>query len=637
MDNIKNKLVSDKNNTFFSDNKIIVGTQIPTEGTYNRGDLVVNVGNDNDDKPIWICVEGGSPGVWGPVVKEITMIDSSIIADGSIGLIKLADDVKEAIIAAGNIDLSGYATKDFVNNAISNIDLSVYATKEEVDSVIDLVTEIDLSPYATKEEVNNLLNNYATKQEVTDVLGIVGKIDLSPYATKTELNNAKNELNNAINNIDLSPYATKTELNNANNQLANDLALKQDKNDNNLQTNDKTIVGAINELFQSANNGKELIANAIGEPISDNDTFSAMSEKIDTLTTAFKSNLIECGVAVNSNDKLKVLIDKMQDIIRIIGGVGLRFAEGTALNMSTTGSQPTTKQTVQHNMRFVPTYIFVNIASAYTLNLNTNVIVSNLNETEINNHTYVTKVIIDSLTTNTFDITVTDNQGCNLSGFTWYAIGVGEEDTTVRDLLVEMLVKEGISVSDEDNILDLLEKIANALANQVVPAGTAVENNVLSGKTFINSTGNLITGKMTNQGNKTITPSTSTQTFPAGYYNSITVNPGSTIQHATGTKSISLSATPIAHVVNMNLSFTPNFIVVTIPVMRRDYSSCSDSITNISIINDTTVKFYCDWNGDTITANISNISSSSFEIRASNDDGIPIILSGTLTWHAFKL
>lgn len=637
MDNKKNKLVSDKNNTFFSDNKIIAGTQIPTEGTYNTGDLVVNIGSYNDEKPIWICIEGGTPGVWSPVVKELTMIDSNIIANGSIGLIKLADDVKEAIVAAGNIDLTNYATKEFVNDAIANIDLSKYATKEEIDSVIDLVGEIDLSIYATKEELNNILNSYATKEEVEEVLGAVGKIDLSPYATKTELNNTKNELNNAINNIDLSPYATKEELNNASNQLINDLALKQDKNDNNLQTNDKTIVGAINELFQSANNGKELIANAIGEPMSNDDTFSAMSEKINALTTTFKSNLIECGVSVSSTDKFKVLIDKLQDIIRIIGGVGLRFAEGTAINMTTTGSQPTTKQTVTHNMRFVPTYIFVNIASAYTLNLNTNVIVSNLNVTEINNHTYVTVVKVENLTTNTFDITVTDNQGCDLSGFKWYAIGVGEEDTTVRDLLVEMLVKEGISVSDDDNILDLLEKIANALANQVVPAGTAVENNVLSGKTFINSTGNLITGKMTNQGNKTITPSTSTQTFPAGYYNSITVNPGSTIQHATGTVSISISNTPIAHTINMNLNFTPNFIVVTIPMMRRDYSSCSDSITNISIINNTTVKFYCDWNGDTITASINNISSSSFTINASNDDGIPVILSGSLTWHAFRM
>jgi hypothetical protein len=565
MDNTKNKLISDKNNTYFSNNKIIAGTEIPIEGIHNTGDLIVNIGDNNKNIPLWICIEGGSPGVWGPVVKEL--IDGNMIIDGSVSLIKLADDVKDAIEAAGSIDLSKYATKEEVNNIVSNFDLSEYVTKDELDSVLDLVGEIDLSKYATKE----------------------------------------------------------------------DLDMKQDKNDNNLQTTDKTIVGAINELFQSANNGKELIANAIGEPISDEDTFSAMSEKIDTLTKTFRGNLIECGVSVNSNDKLKILIDKLHDIIRIIGGVGLRFSEGNALNMSTTGSQPTTKQTVSHNMRFIPTYVFVNISQAYTLNLNTNVITSNLNATEINNQTYVTVVKVDNLTTNTFDISVTDDQGCNLSGLTWYAIGVGEEDTTVRDLLVEMLVKEGVSVSDDDNILVLLEKIANELTKQVVPAGTAVENNVLSGKTFINSTGNLITGKMTNQGNKTITPSTSKQTFPAGYYNSITVNPGSTIQHATGTVSISEDAASIAKTITMDLGFTPNFIVATITTVRRDYSSCSDSITNFSITNESNVNFYCDWNGDTITVRIGNISSSSFTLFASIDTDIPILLQGSLTWHAFKV
>ena len=542
MDNIKNKLISDKNNTYFSNNKIIAGTEIPIEGTYTKGDLVVNIGDNNENIPIWICIEGGSPGVWGPVSKELDTIDGDMIIDGSISLIKLADDVKDAIASAGSVDLT---------------------------------------KYATKEEFNNM-----------------------------------------------------------NSQLNVDLDMKQDKNDDNLQTTDKTIVGAINELFQSANNGKELIANAIGEPISNEDTFSAMSEKIDTLTETFRGNLIECGVSVNSEDKLKTLIDKLHDIIRIVGGVGLRFSEGTALNMSTTGSQPTAKQTISHNMRFIPTYIFVNIGQAYTLNLNTNVIVSNLNVTEINNHTYVSVVKVDNLTASTFDISVTDDQGCNLSGLTWYAIGVGEEDTTVRDLLVEILVKEGVSVSDDDNILVLLEKIANELNKQVVPAGTAVENNVLSGKTFINSTGNLITGKMTNQGNKTVTAGTTVQTLPAGYYNSITINPGvaSAVQYATGSVAISETLTYIENVISMNLDFTPNFIVATITTVSRVCDACNDHVTNFNVTNTTNTRFFCDWNGDTITARIHNISSSSFTLIAEiNSDDIPILLDGTLTWHAFKV
>jgi hypothetical protein len=47
-----------------------------------------------------------------------------------------------------------------------------------------------------------------------------------------------------------------------------DPSVYQEKTDETLITEDKTIVGAINELFQSANNGKELIVSAIGEPLS---------------------------------------------------------------------------------------------------------------------------------------------------------------------------------------------------------------------------------------------------------------------------------------------------------------------------------------------------------------------------------
>lgn len=79
-----------------------------------------------------------------------------------------------------------------------------------------------------------------------------------------------------------------------------------------LNTSNKTnLVSAINEVFQSANNGKELIANAIGEPLSSKQTFSAMSTDINNLLNTFKTNMIDKGVEVGNNDKFKSLIDKI--------------------------------------------------------------------------------------------------------------------------------------------------------------------------------------------------------------------------------------------------------------------------------------------------------------------------------------
>ena len=92
-----------------------------------------------------------------------------------------------------------------------------------------------------------------------------------------------------------------------------DLSGKQDKTDESLLTESKDLVGAINELFQSANNGKELIANAIGEPLSSEDTFSAMSNDINGLLSTFKTNMMNNGVTVESGDKFKALIDKIDE------------------------------------------------------------------------------------------------------------------------------------------------------------------------------------------------------------------------------------------------------------------------------------------------------------------------------------
>ena len=52
--NISQKNVSDGKNTFFKNNKMLIGTEAPTSGTYTRGDVVVNMGSDNDKNNMWI-------------------------------------------------------------------------------------------------------------------------------------------------------------------------------------------------------------------------------------------------------------------------------------------------------------------------------------------------------------------------------------------------------------------------------------------------------------------------------------------------------------------------------------------------------------------------------------------------------
>ena len=109
--------------------------------------------------------------------------------------------------------------------------------------------------------------------------GLIDIVDMQ-NVNINNLMNKVNELEDKVENVDFSEIESKIE--EVEGKIDNfDISGKQDVSDNNLVTNNKTIVGAINELFQNANNGKQLIASAIGNDlITVNSTFKAMSEAI---------------------------------------------------------------------------------------------------------------------------------------------------------------------------------------------------------------------------------------------------------------------------------------------------------------------------------------------------------------------
>ena len=64
-ENRSSKIVSDKKNTFFTNNRLMAGLEIPTSGQYNQGDIIVNISGTGNS--MWICTESGEPGVWNPI------------------------------------------------------------------------------------------------------------------------------------------------------------------------------------------------------------------------------------------------------------------------------------------------------------------------------------------------------------------------------------------------------------------------------------------------------------------------------------------------------------------------------------------------------------------------------------------
>lgn len=125
-----------------------------------------------------------------------------------------------------------------------------------------------------------------------------------------------------------------------------------------LQTVDKSnLVNAINELFQNANNGKTIIANAIGSPLLISDSFTTMGSKIDVLEDTFKTSLNAKGVTTTPTDEYIDLIGKITLIPSKKSASGVDpFTLGSNMN---SGHNKWYSFVVNTNLNFTPSKIFM--------------------------------------------------------------------------------------------------------------------------------------------------------------------------------------------------------------------------------------------------------------------------------------
>lgn len=133
-----------------------------------------------------------------------------------------------------------------------------------------------------------------------------------------------------------------------------------------LETINKTnLVGAINELFTNANNGKSLIANVVGNPLLATDTFQQQHDKIQTLKNTFATNLTNKEQSASGTESLNNLINKVANI-----NVGKRWASGTAqINSEKNFYFDVTNTTesclyLSLDLEFVPSFIMAYLLSA---------------------------------------------------------------------------------------------------------------------------------------------------------------------------------------------------------------------------------------------------------------------------------
>ena len=230
-------------------------------------------------------------------------------------------------------------------------------------------------------------------------------------------------------------------------------------------SNTSDIINAVNSLIvdrvdNAANINK--LANSIGSPVTGSDNVDEVCTKVDGLVNSFKTAAMNNGIAVEAGDKFKQLIEKLALLVDS-EGKGIKFVEGT-YTVGSTNSEVRTTYNVNLNLDFTPNYVFAEFCyNSYQYNDDGGVnIVSNIKPYDIvDNSSIKGTVTMSNVSQNGFTITSsTGNYACLKGGtFKWYAIGVGEEDTTLRDSLASILEEEGIEVLPEDTMADLINKV----------------------------------------------------------------------------------------------------------------------------------------------------------------------------------
>ena len=258
--------------------------------------------------------------------------------------------------------------------------------------------------------------------------------------------------------------------------------------DENLMTENKTIVDAINEIY-----GKRLIADSIGEPLNNTDTFTKMSNDINNLLSTFKTNIMNAGIAVESSDKFKQLIDKIATMVEEGSNKGIQYTSGVS-TVSVPGEATTVTIPFNETLNYIPNIVFVRVKYYQGSSVYFDGWLSNNQPLSLNVSGYgIAKLTVDNVTEEQLRVDVytgntnylflnTSSSSKNID-FSWYAIGVGEEDTTLRDSLASILQEEGVSVTEEDDMASLISKVDEEFDNRItMKTGTLDYTNGLVGE-----------------------------------------------------------------------------------------------------------------------------------------------------------
>lgn len=176
-----------------------------------------------------------------------------------------------------------------------------------------------------------------TKLDKGTNISSTGNVDLTNYQQKTDntLSTIQKEIPKAINEVNDKINSVKTDLENVviyNPDDTNEDFITADNiafSDSNFTATN--VKGAISELFQSASNGKQLIANAItgkGIPTNMNDTFQTMATNIGNIQNS-NTGITPVGTKKISENGTYDVTNFASVIVNVQSGVSGDIESGT--------------------------------------------------------------------------------------------------------------------------------------------------------------------------------------------------------------------------------------------------------------------------------------------------------------------
>ena len=304
--------------------------------------------------------------------------------------------------------------------------------------------------------------------------------------------------------------------------------------------NKDSLVAAVTEIY-----GKNVIAEAIGEPLAVTDTFSEMGSEINSLLSSFKTNMMNSGVVVESGDKFKQLIEKIKGLTEGEGNKGIKYAEGVLDDIELGIGKGETREenfsrVIVQELDFVPTFVAMRMdvfSGGYSNTIAIDSDKDGVWNWKPNPSGSILFIFsINEFIDKKFELNVgTDlDYDSNARNIKWYAIGVGEEDTTLRDSLADILENKGVDVTEEDDMASLISKVDDTLENNSyktsVSGDTFIMHNVSWWDESIRETSEIDTYLFT-KGSVKVTMKAYTNLQAGSKYSIILYNNDGTVKH----------------------------------------------------------------------------------------------------------